>query len=634
MVRVLNWCYGACAPTVNAELVDEQIRAGHRYKNTLTEIERTRRAAAESLARAMHPPFEAAKVAQDAAEAAVRELYEQLQRLRTRARRRIDPPPELRDAIDAAKHEQQRTRARTKDISRAAYAVINAAIRPYRAVAAAEIVAGVRETEASHKKRVRARYFELILQAGLGAGEPEYKQACLTAREETTAYWGTYVAMEQAAKKNRKGPPPKFKPYTGRGSIAVQLQGGLPVADALDGTNTVLRLYLPELTERMATRGKDSGIQARGEAWLRVGSRADKQPIWCVVPFVYHREIPSDAVIKWAYLDRDKVGLTYTWKLRLVLHTAGVAHVTGSGTAAAHLGFRMMPTGLRIATVRTPTGVSELIMPREEVRKFAQVARLDSIRDSTANVVLTELTAWIDALQPTAENEWLRERTETIPQWKDPERVNKLVVEWRNHRIAEDQRPGTQLPTLHAWATVKLREYTSQSHYRPVRPDNIDTVFGLLEFWRRFDKHMCDWAANASRKCVARRNQWFRIYAKQLSQQCSHLIMAEIDWAELKKRPEPNDPDIIKTHGRRVASIAAPGRLSEILQERFNDHVTIVSCENITCTCNCCGQIHEFDREARITTCSHCGATWDQDYNALANTIARGTMPETAEVVA
>lgn len=44
MVRVLNWCYGACAPTVNAELVDEQIRAGHRYKNTLTEIERTRRA--------------------------------------------------------------------------------------------------------------------------------------------------------------------------------------------------------------------------------------------------------------------------------------------------------------------------------------------------------------------------------------------------------------------------------------------------------------------------------------------------------------------------------------------------------------------------------------------------------------
>src|SRR5271157_5906341 len=35
--------YGLLPPTVNAELVDDQMRAAHRYRNVLVELERERR---------------------------------------------------------------------------------------------------------------------------------------------------------------------------------------------------------------------------------------------------------------------------------------------------------------------------------------------------------------------------------------------------------------------------------------------------------------------------------------------------------------------------------------------------------------------------------------------------------------
>src|SRR5690606_25933593 len=41
MIRIYE--YGLRPPTINAQLVEEQMRAGHRYRNTLVEIERERR---------------------------------------------------------------------------------------------------------------------------------------------------------------------------------------------------------------------------------------------------------------------------------------------------------------------------------------------------------------------------------------------------------------------------------------------------------------------------------------------------------------------------------------------------------------------------------------------------------------
>lgn len=626
-MTILNWCYGTNGPTQNAAVVDEQLWLAHRYRNRLIELDLIRRKSAENTARTLHPKFHTAVAAYESADAAVTTAYDDLQRSRTKARRRIEPTASQQAAIDAAKDARKVASASLSEAKSDAYALLQEAQAPYRDIADAATPVIDNESKESRKRRVRASYLQMLEDAGLSSGDMAYESASKAARAECGLYWGTYLIIEDAAKDYRKGAPPAFRKFDGHGSIAVQLQNGLTIADAIACEHTQFRMHLPELTERMATRGKDHGLQAHGEAWLRIGSDANRRPIWCVVPFVYHRPLPPDAVVKWVFLDRRRVGLHYVWKLRITLETSRSDVQVDGGPVAVHCGFRSVDGGLRIACALTPDGTTrELIMSARDVQAFAIPADLQSIRDNIHNAVKDELALWIASLASSADTEWILSQTETIAHWNKPDRLNTLVTRWRDHRFTEDRIDSAVLPDTLAWATVKLREYQAQAHYRPVHPDDLSTVFGVMEFWRKFDKHLCEWAANHSRKCIARREQLFRDFAAQLSRTHSHLVIAKVDWKKLKLTPDLDEQDTIGVRGRRVSSIASPGRLSEILREKFAGRNTLVPCAHITHTCHSCSTIHEFDRLQIMTTCAHCGAIWDQDHNAVSNTLARGVV--------
>lgn len=622
-MSVLNWCYGAKSATVNADVVDDQLWLAHKYRNRLIELERERRTAAEQAARNLSPEFDAAATEYDAAEVAVDAAYAAVKQSRVEARKRVEPTPEQQQAIDDGRVWRARAAKELQAHKVAAYRAVTESQKPYRDIAASQIEDIEGESATAKKRRVNALYLQMIQDAGLSAGEAEFEAATKRARAECGLYWGTYLIIEDAAKDYRKGAPPKFRRWDGNGSIAVQLQGGLRYEAAISGKDTRLQLHLPELTERMATQGKDRGVQSRGEAWLRVGSDENRQPIWAVIPFVYHREIPHDAVIKWAFFDRRRVGLNYQWKLRLTLETSREQSSSDRGVVAVHMGFRKVPGGLRIATALDDSGrLEELILPESEIGAFGKPYELDSIREQTSNAVMEEFTQWIKSLSESSE--WFESQTENVMHWRGPERLNRLVELWRDHRFAADSMPSDCMPNARAWAVAKVAEYEAQSHYRPLRKDDVSTVFGLMEFWRKFDKHLVEWSANQSRKCRARREQMFRDFAARLCRTYQHIILAKVDWRKLKETPEVDEEDVIETRGRRVSSVAAPGRLSEILREKFKGRTTIVPAKNITQTCHQCGQFHDFDRVEIETTCGSCGERWDQDHNAVRNTIASG----------
>jgi len=622
-MAVLNWCYGAKAATVNADVIEKQLWLAHKYRNRLIELERERRTAAEQAARKLHPEFDAVVLEYEAAESAVDAAYNAVKRSRVEARKRVEPTTEQQQAIDDAKAWRARASKELQTHKAAAYKAVSESQKPYRDIAASQIEDIEGESATARKRRVNALYLQMIEDAGLSAGEAEFEAATKRERAECGLYWGTYLIIEDAAKDYRKGAPPKFRRWDGNGSIAVQLQGGLTYDKAIGGIDSRLQLHLPEITERLAMRGKDHGLQARGEAWLRVGSDENRQPIWAVIPFVYHREIPADAVIKWAFLDRRRVGLNYQWKLRLTLETSREQPVGDGGTVAVHMGFRKVPGGLRIATALDDSGrLEELILPESEIGAFNKPYELDSIREKTSNAVMEEFTAWIKSLSESSE--WFEQQTETIMHWRGPERLNRLVELWRDHRFVADSMPSDCMPNARAWAVAKVAEYEAQSHYRPLRKDDVSTVFGLMEFWRKFDKHLVEWSANQSRKCRARREQMFRDFAARLCRTYNHLILAKVDWKKLKETPEVDEQDVIETRGRRMSSVASPGRLSEILKEKFKGRETIVPCKSITETCHHCGHHHEFDRLEIETTCDSCGERWDQDHNAVRNTLASG----------
>lgn len=620
-MAILNWCYGAKAPTQNASMVDQQIWLAHRYKNKLIEIDNARRQKASLSAMSLYPQFDVAMKSYSAACVVLDAAYAAVKAARSKAKKRIDATDEQQAAIDAAKASRKSAAKNMQEHKSTAWKILAEAQKPYRDIAESvtEIPDGATDTH--RKKLIRDRYLQMLEDAGLSSGEQEHSIAVKRERNKCGCYWGTYLIVEDAMKDIHKGAPAKFRRFEGDGSIAVQLQGGLTYVDAIAGTDTRLRLYLPKLTERMAVTGCDSGLDAVGEAWIRIGTENNK-PVWSVVPFCYHREIPPDAVIKWAFIDRKRVGLHDHHTLRLTIATTMDRHATdATAKCAIHCGHRMVSGGLRVATALTDTGIQELIIPSDEVDRFAESYNLVAIRDSVSHDVYAEFVDWIRTIKA---NEWFDTQTETIAHWQGANRLNRLVRLWRDNRFEADSESASHMPETLSWAMSKLSEYNATSGYHPVNPDDLSTVYGLMEFWRRFDKHLLEWAANSKRKCGKRREQLFRGFVKNLRRENKTAVIAKIDWAKLREKPDTDEDDDVCTNIRRLAGVASPGRLSEILKEVFGGDCVSVASKDITRECSECGKLHEFDRMKIVTTCRHCGAEYDQDHNAVRNTMARG----------
>jgi transposase len=115
MVRVYR--YGLLAPTENAELVREQMRLAHRYRNTLTEIERGRRAALRQVLTEMGDlhQFEAAFTAAKATEDQARKCLKA-----ARAKSRGKAPDELAQAVREAKEQRKEAGKALREGRRAA----------------------------------------------------------------------------------------------------------------------------------------------------------------------------------------------------------------------------------------------------------------------------------------------------------------------------------------------------------------------------------------------------------------------------------------------------------------------------------------------------------------------------------
>lgn len=627
--RTLNWCYGARAPVQHMDQVEQQMLLAHRYRNRLTELELERRRRAEDFAATLHPEFAGAIDAYRKADQRVDRAYEDLRKTRARARKRVDPTPQQASAIADAKQARSEAYQQMKACKKEAYQAVRDVQQPYLAVAESQLAEELGDAldamkPATRKRTIRQRYNELLLQAELDDGGIWHAEQQRLARGECGCHWGTYLTVEDAAKDFGTGAPPRFKRFDGNNSIAVQLQGGLSVEDAVAGTDTRLRLELPPLSERMATKGKDHGRGATGYALLRIGSDG-RQPIFAKIPFTYHRPLPDDGVIKWAYLDRRRIAGQDLWKLRLCLQTGACRkYPDDDSMVAVHIGYRHTPDGMRVATMVDGMGEqSTFCLDMETLSRPSKSYDLESIRDSVSEMVYDGLRSW---LQSTERWPWLDESFANIAHWRGPERIAALVEQWRDHRHRSDgDDPAKCFGDLLVWATDKLADYRRKPHYRPKHPDDLSTVFGLLNFWRRWDKHMRIWSARQSVKYSAHRDDVYRNFAVNLRRRYGWCALARVDWKSLGKRPDATDTidAATTTAQRRLSRAVAPGRLSEILKEVFGERCLIVSSVNLSRECaNCATVLPSTDAVSR--QCRQCGATWDRDDNGAAIQLARG----------
>lgn len=441
---------GAMPPSQGLDEARRQMRAAHRYYNTLVEIERNRRAAVRE-AEARYGLFDAQeklRLAEEAVEAVLVRVNEAKVASRSR-----QVPKELRaefkaakDAATTAKREFTAVRSRLKAEAVAANAPVAAAIDALKALKA-RAKGGARQKDAALRAELEAA--EAALEAARRrlsetetlAGEMERIRTMAgelsrAARAQSGVHWGTYMQVEAATEAAFKVPvwsagkpnDPGFRRWEGEGSLGLHFQPPAEMADVLAGTHTQLRITDAEMPPAVAARierkrarmaaegnttwqpraGRD--VQDMRTLWFRAGTteRTDGggggrgEPLWLKVPVLLSRHavrtgvsghrLPQNAIVRGASLHLRKIGPREQWSVTLTLELPRGESLTpdrcGTGAVAVHLGWRRVDGELRVGVVLGDDGRREEVVLTQRMEDALTKPRsIQSIRDRHAEVI-------------------------------------------------------------------------------------------------------------------------------------------------------------------------------------------------------------------------------------------------------
>lgn len=572
-MTIRNYEYGLLPPTTNADLVDEQLRHGHHYHNALIEIERERMAAVTALL-AAHPDTEPLV----AHATALRGQYEQAQLVIKSAR--------------------QATRDRSETMAMRAEAK-----RLSGEWKAARLAVG---------EAKRSIYTDPTIVEGLARIEEHAAIRVRTARAATCAYWSTYLLAEQAMDGFRATKPPPGKPklppffrrWTGEGRIAVQLQGGLDLAEVWGGdTQLVIE---PVAWDADAARG-DRRRASRTTLRMRVQSTDKGKPIWAEWPLILHRPIPPGSRIKVATVSKRRLDCRrWSWRLLLTIEIPDGLEsqrvVPIGGAVALNLGWAATPGDAVRAgyLVGSDELTREVIVSRAVIDRVQKAEAIQSQRDRNLDVARSALVTWLRAHEPTLPS-WLAERA-ILDRGPEPRRRSWHIGVWRS--------PARFFEFARVW--------------RAQRFEGDSEGYELLEAWRYRDEHLQRYEAGMARGALLDRRETYRILAAEMARRYQFLIVDNFDLRTFAAEPEP-EAATDKPARRRNQRHAAGSELRAALTNAFGAARTIRDrAADVTRPCSECQVINLWDAaKGREHTCSGCGTTWDQDANACQNLLRR-----------
>lgn len=565
-----------CRVLEGLDIVNTQMRLAHRYFNTLVELEHWRREEADKLLSTMFPELAILTERWKLLHAQKKELTEQIKVMRGQQRKRVKVPPELRAQLNDLK-------ARCK----AAYAERKAA-----------------RTQAFSSKRYQAAQKNLDAAWLLRA-----KQA----RKESGLYWGTYAAVERNIGEMRKGPPPEFAtlptvdkvtyrmltfanagtsptdlPTSDDNRIAVQIQRGL------DPVNMRTRQ-----DRRLQDLGPREGF--KNVRLIRLQLARNKHVLLGVK---FHRELPEDARIKNIELVRKRVGTQTHWTVNFAMgRETGWAKpdTASSGTLAVNLGWRQMPVStddepaMRVVTWLDDQGrTGEYRLPPKLLTDMKRADELRSIRDKNFDTIRPFFARWLKETTLTLPT-WLTEVTTALSAWRSKERLDAIVRHW-------------------------------------LRFEGDEVIYDTLRAWRSQDRHLRNWEQQLARRAANRRQDVYRTLAAQLRRQYRTLLIADVDWAGMRKNPLPDaDTDTTRLARARMGQVA-PGLCDKLLRASFAE-VRGFPPEHLSQRCAACGELSgEADPEKLTHCCGHCGQMYDQDVNHCRNLLQQAGLLEAVSV--
>ena len=554
--------YGLLRPTGQVDRVWDQLRAAHRYRNLLTELERKRRASLRSIMSSY------ADI--DALEQAVTEAN---------GFREV--------ASQAVKFARKCTRSRSESKAAKQHLLDARALVKRARAALRELRQKLFEDES-----VRLQCDEVNEWASA------QRRA---ARSDCGCYWGTYLLVEAAMDAAQKSPlydgaepnDPRFVRWQAEGNLGVQVQKGMAV-EAIFGDDTRIQIDpVNELAWHSKTRGKRRRL-SRTALRLRVGSGPKGEPIFAEWPMVMHRQLPEGGQIMRAtvsvkrYAGRDK------WSVELSVRLPDTWHhgICGKGMVAVDIGWRAIDGQLRVAYWRGDDGQhSELRLNKRMLDGLTMPSGLRAIRDRVLDLFKGLFGKWLwEAMDKAAPETpaWFAEATCTMPWWRSTEKADRLLKLWSEQRWEGDQ---------FGWEIICA--------------------------WRKRNQHLWDWEANQRRGSLANRREQYRIFASNLADRYGTIVLEDFNMQQVARRPqtaEEGDDNQRARSNRQLASVSELRHaLCNCFDRRGGSEIRVPA-PGTTIVCSRCLKLDKFDVAAELVhTCVHCGETWDQDENATVN---------------
>lgn len=584
------YTYGSLPPTEGTVEYEKQVERAHRYRNTLAEIEHRRRAGIAEVQRqhdAIGPLLEVI----ESLETQIGEARVEARLLQTGSDRKKDDRLANKELIEAMQADLAIMRclrswtkaalkvdAETHELLKLDdYASMSWAharlIKPWFYLAKA--VYAVTQNHAG--VRLECEY---AMVDELAAAEKRDE------RSHSGLGSGTYLVVEKAADAWRKSPDaPRFERYDGEGRVAVQLQGGLSVAELLSGEDTRLRILQPapmacpenptsrrQIARAIAYsivsfcrcgdmvrtvskgRGRDSDADLRRIS-IRVGSDRRRRPIWATFPVLLHRPLPSDGKIMWAWILRTREGINYRYSLQITVEAPSFVPQTEPprGIVAVDVGSRDLPTGeIRAAYWLADNGQrDEILLPltrqssptssglkpdRTRRRKIVpdNLDKCESLRgirdrnldDMKHQLAVYKVAAGASTVSPQTNETlaWLKERLSRVTLWRSPARLAMLHHHWLRH-------PGD------------------------------DVIYEALGAYLKQDRHLLSWETNERNRHLGRRKQQYRNFAAMLARNFSKIVLPARDYRREEWVPEVA-PSSQAHESRTIMRKAAPGILA------------------------------------------------------------------------
>jgi hypothetical protein len=400
-------------------------------------------------------------------------------------------------------------------------------------------------------------------------------------------YWPNYLENERAANQARfQRMDPKFHRWTGEGSIAIQFQNGLSVAELFECQDTRLRLIAPNIanTNALRAKGQIRGKERHVRALYRVQSNEDGSPRWITLEVTMHRMLPANGSIKWAHLQRQKssgaIGKTYIsltkdydYTLRLTLEEPSQKE-KNKAKVAIEIGWRLLETGLRVAVALGEDGdLRELYLPKQWLDGKRKAESLGSIIDQETN----QTALAIKEAHP-----------ELCKKAEQSENPTLTTLDWAGDN-----------PRRLAAALLKIyRENPA------LQPD--------LEKWRKHHFHLLRYKKGLNDKLMRIRREIYRKFVSDLAKKYSICGIEDFDLRQVTTKSQAHE---LVQWQRTAAGISS---LRLMLSQRLTAQK--LSAENKTQKCHNCGSLEQWDAAHAVWhRCKQCNSRWDQDHNSVRN---------------